>query len=145
MGGCGIEMRISQRRDYTVRLLTALAQRPGTEFVPVGELAEDLSLPRRFSEQQMSALAKEGILSCQRGPGGGCRFAIDPRNVTIAQVVRALKDDVLDIPHTDASAATEFWAQIASAMEDALGKVTVAELATRQTELDVERAPMYHI
>ena len=55
-------MRVSKRLDYTVRGLTALARHaPGTH-VAAGDIADALGLPRRFVEQQFTALARAGIV-----------------------------------------------------------------------------------
>ena len=64
-------MRVSQRVDYSLRLLVALAALPDRQRVAVGELAEALDLPKRFSEQQITQLSRDGIVSCQPGVGGG--------------------------------------------------------------------------
>jgi hypothetical protein len=37
------------------------------------------------------------------------------------------------------------WAVAASGLEDALGRVTLADLARRQAELDAAASPMYYI
>ena len=65
-------MRVSQRLDYAVRLLVLLAAQPPGEHVVVGDLAERIGLPRRFAEQQVSVLARAGIVRCRRGASGGC-------------------------------------------------------------------------
>lgn len=138
-------MRVPQRLDYAVRVLTALADRPPAEPAVAGELAETLRLPRRFVEQQLTALAKAGVLNARRGAGGGFAFARPPERVSVADVVRALEGAVLDVPHTTDSAVTEMWSIAAAALEDHLESVTVRQLADRQAALDFGRGAMYHI
>ena len=65
-------MRVSQRLDYAVRALTALAQQPPGVYVAAGDIADGLGLQRRFVEQQFTGLARAGIVDCRRGAGGGC-------------------------------------------------------------------------
>jgi Rrf2 family protein len=138
-------MRVSQRIDYSVRLLVALASLPENERVAVGDLAVALGLPKRFSEQQITELSRDGIVSSQAGAGGGCRLAPGAVNVTIAQVIRTLEGAVLDVPHTTRSAAAEMWERAAGILEGTLESETIGDLARRQAVLDREGAPMYHI
>ncbi|HEY3317857.1 MAG TPA: Rrf2 family transcriptional regulator [Coriobacteriia bacterium] len=138
-------MRVSQRLDYALRALTALAQQPEGRPMVAGDLARDLGLPKRFLEQQITALGKRGLVSCQRGASGGCVLARSPDLVTVADVVRAVQGEVLDVPHRTGSASSEMWLDVARALEDVLGSVTLRQLAKRQTELDAAAVPMYYI
>jgi Rrf2 family protein len=138
-------MRVSQRLDYALRALTALAQQPAGRPVVAGELAVTLGLPKRFLEQQITALGKRGLVSCQRGAAGGCVLARPAEEITVADVVRAVQGDVLDVPHTTDSAVAEMWAGAARALAQALEAVTLRQLAERQTELDERREAMYYI
>lgn len=138
-------MRVSQRVDYALRLLTALARQPQTRWTGSGELAEHLSLPRRFLELQVGALRTAGLVACRRGAGGGCALARAADRITVADVVRAIDGAVLDVPHTRGSAAAEVWATAAASLERELGSVTLADLAQRQRAIDAESAPIYFI
>jgi Rrf2 family protein len=138
-------VRVSQRLDYAVRALTALAQEPAGQAVVAGELAARLNLPRRFLEQQITALAKRGLVSCTRGAAGGCTLSRPAEAVTVADVVLAVQGDVLDVPRTRDSAVAEMWSDADSALTRALRAVTLKDLATRQSELDAAAAPMYYI
>lgn len=137
-------MRVSQRLDYTVRTLVELA-RAGGGPVAIGELAESIGLPRRFAEQQVTTLAKHGIVTCKRGVGGGCTLARPAQEITVGEIVRAIQGGVLDVPRTAGSAVAEMWARSAGALEAALEAETLAELAARQDVLARESSAMYYI
>lgn len=138
-------MRVSQRVDYALRGLVALAQRtPGTS-VAAGDIADELGLPRRFLEQQFTALAQAGILECRRGAGGGCSMARPAAMVTAADVVRALEGTSLDVPRTSGTVVSDMWADVAHALDEALDGVNLADLAGRQNELDASAAAVYYI
>lgn len=138
-------MRVSQRLDYTVRGLTALAERAFGAFVAAGDIADELSLPRRFVEQQFTALARAGLVECRRGAGGGCALARPADEITVAQIVRAVQGNVLDVPRVTGSSVSEMWAASAASLELALEDTTLADLADRQRGLDAEASPMYYI
>jgi Rrf2 family protein len=138
-------MRVSQRLDYTVRGMTALAARPFGTYVAAGEIADELALPRRFVEQQFTALARAGLVDCRRGAGGGCALARPADEIAVVEIVRAVQGAVLDVPRVTASATSEMWGAAASSLEAALEEVSLADLSRRQKEIDAQSAPMYYI
>lgn len=138
-------MRVSQRLDYAVRALSALARLPAGTPVVAGDLADELGLPKRFLEQQITALGKRGLVSCQRGASGGCVLARPADEITVADVVLAVQRDVLDVPHTTGSSVAEMWETAAAALAETLGRVTLRQLADRQAEIDATQVPMYYI
>jgi Rrf2 family protein len=138
-------VRVSQRLDYSLRGLTALAmQEPGT-YVAAGEIANALGLPRRFVEQQFTALARSGIVECRRGAGGGCALLRPAGEITVAEIVRAVQRVVIDVPQVTGSAVSEMWASASGSLELSLEATTLADLAARQRELDARAAAMYYI
>jgi Rrf2 family protein len=138
-------VRVSQRLDYAVRALVLLAEQPPGEFVAAGDLAERLNMPRRFVEQQVTQLARAGIVECRRGSMGGCALSRSPEAVSMQEIVVALHGDVLDVPHHRDSASAELWQQAEEALADFLSSVNLAQLAERQREIDALSAPMYYI
>lgn len=102
-------------------------------------------LPKRFVEQQVSALARAGLVSCRRGASGGCALVGPADQITVRRVVTALEGDVIDVPRQDRVATTELWQGMASAAEGYLESVTLADLVKAQRELDARSAPMYYI
>ncbi len=138
-------MRVSQRLDYALRALTALAQQPPGRPVVAGDLARTLGLPKRFLEQQITLLGKQALVACQRGAAGGCVLARPAAEISVAEGVDALQGTVLDVPHTTGSAVAEMWEDAARVLRAELSKVRLSDLAERQAELDAERSPMYYI
>jgi Rrf2 family protein len=138
-------VRVSQRLDYVLRSLTALAQRPEGTYVAAGEIADTLGLPRRFVEQQFGTLSRAGIVRCRRGAAGGCALARPASEISVGEVVRAVQGVVIDTPNVTGSAVSEMWSVSAAALEESLDAVDLAALAARQKELDARAAPMYYI
>lgn len=138
-------MRVSQRLDYALRAVTAIASLPPGRSIAAGEVADRLGLPRRFVEQQVTALVKSGLVLSQRGARGGCSLARPAAQITVAEVVEALQGSVLDVPAVTDSAVSEMWSRAAESLRVALASTSIAELAERQREIDAARVPMYHI
>jgi Rrf2 family protein len=138
-------VRIPQRLDYALRALVLLALQPEGEYVAAGDLAEHLGMPRRFVEQQVTSLARAGIVECRRGASGGCALARDASEVTVLDVVVAIQGDVLDVPRVTGSAASTLWAEAAAELGGFFAAVSLAELARRQRDIDGAAATMYWI
>jgi Rrf2 family transcriptional regulator, iron-sulfur cluster assembly transcription factor len=138
-------MRVPQRLDYALRALVLLALQPQGEYIAAGDLAERLSLPRRFVEQQVTALARAGIVRCRRGASGGCALARAADEIAVLDVVEAVQGAVLDVPHVTGSAASALWGDAAEHLQGFLATVSLAELAERQRELEGAATPMYWI
>lgn len=138
-------MRVSQRLDYAMRGLVALAQHRAPVSVAAGDIADALGLPRRFLEQQFTALAQAGIVECRRGAGGGCALARPANEILVSDVVRAIEGTVLDVPRTSGTVITGMWADMASVVEAVMAETTLADLARRQDELDDAQAALYYI
>lgn len=138
-------MRVSQRLDYALRALVLLAMQPDGAYVAAGDLAERLNLPRRFVEQQVTELARAGVVTCRRGASGGCALARPADTISVGDVVLALEGQVLDVPHQTGSAVTEVWQRAAEKLEGFLLETDLASVAARQRKLDAAAAPMYYI
>ena len=138
-------MRVSQRLDYALRALTAIASLPPGTTMAAGEVANRLGLPRRFVEQQITLLAKQGLVVSQRGARGGCSLAQPAGEISVAEVVEALQGSVLDVPSVTDSAVSEMWADAAGSLRDVLSETSLAALVERQRAIDSSAVPMYHI
>lgn len=138
-------MRVSQKLDYAMKTLVLLASKPTGSFVSAGELANRLGLPRRFVEQQISALGRAGIVVCKRGPAGGCSLERDAADISALDVTNALQGYVVDVPRQAGNAVVGLWEGMAANLEEYLATVSLADLAAEQKRLDAQAAPMYYI
>lgn len=138
-------MRVPQSLDYAVRALVLLALQPTGGYIAAGELADHLGLPRRFVEQQVTALSRSGIVECRRGASGGCALARPARDISVFDIVQAVQGEVLDVPRVTGSAASALWQDAADEFGRYLQGVSLEILAERQRELDGAATSMYWI
>ena len=138
-------MRVPQSLDYALRALVLLALQPDGDYIAAGDLADHLGLPRRFVEQQITALSRAGIVRCRRGASGGCSLAHPAREISVLDVVQAIQGEVLDVPRVTGSAASALWQEAADELGGYLRSVPLESLAQRQRDLDGEAASMYWI
>ena len=127
---------VSTKSPYAVLALAELAQRAGPEPVPIGELARRRDVPVQFLEQLFATLRRAGIISSQRGVKGGYRFARDPSEVSVLEIV-----ELLDGPL--GRDADGIFADAARAAREVLAATSIADVIER--ERSEAGADMYHI
>jgi len=138
-------MRVSQRLDYALRAVVLLAGRSPGAYLSGTEIAMRLSVPQRVVEQQLTALARAGILTSRPGAGGGHALARPASEISVEQVVRAIQGGVADVPHTKNSATSQMWQEVEAALAGHLRALDVAALARRQAVLDRHAVADYSI
>jgi Rrf2 family protein len=62
---------ISQRARYAFKIMVALARAPSAEGLNIRQLCAQEKLPRKFTEQILSALRVAGYIRSRRGRDGG--------------------------------------------------------------------------
>lgn len=87
-------MKLSTRSTYGLRAALALAVSYGDVPVTVAALAEENQIPRRYLEQILNRLRRQGLVIATRGPRGGYSLALDPSKVTVGDIVRAVEGDL---------------------------------------------------
>jgi Rrf2 family protein len=128
---------ITSKSPYAVLALAELGRSAGSEPVPIGELARRREVPVQFLEQLFAVLRRAGIISSQRGVKGGYRFAREPADVTVLEIV-----ELLDGPlgrDTD----TGVFADAAAAARAVLQRTTIADVIERESR--EAGASMYYI
>ena len=127
---------ITSKSPYAVAALAELGRSSGTSPVPIGELARRREMPVQFLEQLFAVLRRAGVVSSQRGVKGGYRFARDPSEVSVLEVV-----ELLDGPlGRDAQGV---FGDAARAAREVLGATTIANVIEREAR--EAGASMYHI
>jgi Rrf2 family transcriptional regulator, cysteine metabolism repressor len=127
---------ITSKSPYAVAALAELGRASGTAPVPIGELARRREMPVQFLEQLFAVLRRAGVVSSQRGVKGGYRFARDPSEVSVLEVV-----ELLDGPlGRDAQGV---FGDAAKAAREVLEATTIADVIEREAR--EAGASMYHI
>ena len=81
-------MRVSKRTDYALRALFTLVDHFGGDPIPIRELARRNDAPKRFLEQILLDLKKQGWVHSVAGVRGGYVLGKSPAKITMGEVVR---------------------------------------------------------
>jgi Rrf2 family protein len=127
-------VRISAKADYAVCAVTALSRLEGTATAE--RIAED------------SGLRRAGVVTSRRGADGGHMLALAPKDISVADVLRAVDGPLADV-HGSAPEDMEYdeglevlrplWIAVRSSLRSVLESVTIADLAAGRLPKRVER------
>lgn len=84
-------LRISKKLMFAIEAVLDIAYNAGTEPVQSGEITRRQGIPKRYLEQVLQQLVREGILAGVRGPRGGYRLARERRRINLGEIVRVVR------------------------------------------------------
>jgi FeS assembly SUF system regulator len=131
-------LRISKLTDYGIVLLARFAGAAEGAQLSAREMAETTTLPLPVVSKMLKELASAGLLESLRGAKGGYRLLRAPDAITVAEIVHALEGPIALMEctvgpgHCDQETrcqVQEPWHRINRAVNDALARVTLADLA----------------
>jgi Rrf2 family protein len=81
-------LKLSLRGEYAIRALLVLGLKYDDGVVRIQTISDHQNIPKRFLEQILNDLKSGGFVESRRGIAGGYRLARQPRDITLAAVVR---------------------------------------------------------
>ena len=133
-------MIISARGRYALHVMIALAERPAGEFVPLKEIAEEQSIPHKYTEAIMTALVKSGLAEGSRGKYGGYRLCRKPEEYTAAEILKVTETSISAVSCTEAGTACPqaescptlpMWRALDETVNEFLSRYTLADLLVK--------------
>src|SRR5512134_11208 len=82
---------LSKTSEYALRAVLFLARESRDIPVPAGDIASGLDVPANYLSKILHTLSRAGVVSSERGPGGGYRLARAPDTISLADVVGAFE------------------------------------------------------
>jgi Rrf2 family transcriptional regulator, iron-sulfur cluster assembly transcription factor len=96
-------LRLSKKMLFAIEAVLDIAYHAGSEPVQSREITRRQEIPRRYLEQALQQLVRQGVLIGVRGPRGGYRLARERRRISIGDIVRVVRDmETSDDPIQDA-------------------------------------------
>ena len=108
--------------------------------VTLNTISERQDISLSYLEQLFSRLRKSGLVKSVRGPGGGYRVGLDPKAISVSDIIRAV-DEQIDATqcggnencHDDRRCMThDLWTSLNHKILEYLEGVTLAELVAAQ-------------
>lgn len=135
-------MRLTTKGRFAVTAMIDLAMRGETGPVALASVSERQKISLSYLEQLFGKLRRYKLVDSVRGPGGGYCIARPLSMVTVADIIRAV-DEQLDATqcggrencHDEHRCMThDLWSTLNSKMYEYLSSVTLAELVERQQQ-----------
>jgi Rrf2 family protein len=141
-------MKLSLRGGYALRALLVLGKNYGDGVIQIQSIAAQQNIPRSFLEQILNDLKGGGFVESRRGIAGGYRLARPPEMIPLSQVIRHIEGALAPVncasqnfykacncPNVQHCAIRSVMKEVRDAMVTILDKVTVAELCSRERDL----------
>jgi len=82
---------LSKKTDYGMELMIALAQSFGEGPVSLRLVAKEKKLPLKFLEQIAGDFRQASLIEAKEGRGGGYFLTLDPKKITVDQIIQVLE------------------------------------------------------
>ena len=142
-------MNISAKTEYACLAALELAAQYGSgEPVRIRDIAEKHGIPSRFLVQILLQLKGAGLATSTRGAAGGYRFARDPEQVTLWDVMSVIEGPMDDMTGSASEETPQsrvllgVWNEVSAVQREMLAGTTFAELAEKAQG---EPESMYYI
>lgn len=154
---------LSKKTQYTLRALYNLAGKHGGPPVAIAEMAQEELIPKKFLEQILLVLKREGLVASKAGCQGGYSLARPPEQITAGEVIRLMEGPLAPLP---CASETRFrkcdecvdiqtcgtrmvMREVRDAIAQILDRTSIAEICRRQSEArhqsSQSEALMYYI
>lgn len=138
-------LRLSRKTLFAIEAVLDIAYHSGSEPVQSREITERQGIPRRYLEQALQNLVRNGVLVGVRGPRGGYRLARERRRITVGEIVRIVhsaeqeeegEDEDLGSP-LGQKVVRPLWQDVQQDMMARLDEVTIDDLCLRANDAGI--------
>lgn len=132
-------MMISTKGRYALRFLIDVAQRQGGGFVPLKDVAQRQEISEKYLEIVVKELVRGGLLTAQRGKGGGYRLARPAEEYSVAEILERMEGPLAPVSclepgraecaRRDGCPTLSLWQGLDQVIGEYLSRYTLADLA----------------
>lgn len=123
-------MKLSKKGRYAVTAMMELALNANKGPMPLANISLGSEISMSYLEQLFASLRNHGLVKGTRGPGGGYRLARLPEQITIAEILKAVDNNV-DTVSTDeqhpVNLSYTLWNSLSERIYDFLNELTLGE------------------
>ena len=131
-------MKISTKGRYALRMMTDIASTGDDGFISLKEISERQNISKKYLEQIVPQLTRQGLLKTNRGNRGGYALARPAKEITVGDVLRAAEGSIAPVsclefevnkcPRADKCATLYVWEGLNKVISEYLDGVTVADI-----------------
>lgn len=135
-------MMVSTRGRYALRMMIDLAENSHDHaYIAMKDIAERLEISKKYMEQIMPVLVKNGLVEGLQGQGGGYRLTRRPEDYRVGEILRLTEGDLApvsclsgDSPCTRSGGCRtiDMWSRFNKLTNDFFDGITVADLMHKE-------------
>lgn len=88
---------ISTRGRYALRVMIDLAEHSGEGYIPMKDVVSRQEISKKYMEQIMPSLVKNGLVEGVHGKGGGYRLTREVSDYTVGEILRTAEGDLAPV------------------------------------------------
>ena len=120
-------MKLSGKGRYAIKAMINIALNNSKQPKTLLEISKHQGISLSYLEQLFALLRKHNLVSGVRGPGGGYRLSVEPKDITIAQIINAINSD-MPVKTVSESKDEVIWDNFSDRLCNYLETVTLGSL-----------------
>ena len=138
-------LRLSKKALFAIEAVLDIAYYSAGEPVHSGDITHRQGIPRRYLEQALQQLVRQGLLVGVRGPNGGYRLARERRRISVGDIVRVVHKIGTSDMEADEMVGSELgqrvvwplWQVLQDEVMERLDATTIDDLCTRANKCGI--------
>ena len=132
-------MKLTTKGRYAVTAMLDLGLRYGEGAVTLSDIAKRQGISLSYLEQLFAKLRRNGLVDSVRGPGGGYSLARDPSEISVAEIVLAINENIdarrcageSNCSGNEPCLTHGLWEELSDRISSFLNSITLADLVSR--------------
>jgi len=141
-------MRLSTKSRYAVTSLIDMVMHSDTGPVSLADISVRQGISLSYLEQLFAKMRRNKLVASTRGPGGGYSLEDTPEAVCIADIIRAV-DEEMNVTNKDVmDGSTDFepclteklWEELSEQIHDYLATISLADMMQDEEVVELSRS-----
>lgn len=132
-------MKLTTKGRYAVTAMLDLGLRYDQGVVTLADIAKRQGISLSYLEQLFAKLRRVGLVNSVRGPGGGYNLAKDPSEISVAEIILAINENIdarrcggtSDCVGGDRCLTHDLWEGLSERIYDFLAEITLGDLVNK--------------
>jgi Rrf2 family transcriptional regulator, iron-sulfur cluster assembly transcription factor len=135
-------MKLTTKGRYAVTAMLDLATNYGNGSITLADISKRQGISLSYLEQLFAKLRRNGLVDSTRGPGGGYRLNRDANAISVAEVIKAVDENInadpckgrKDCREGQGCLSHELWAELSHQIYEFLDDITLAQVIEKHAE-----------
>ena len=127
-------MIVSTKGRYALRVMLDLAEHPGSDFIPLQEIADRQNISKEYLNSILKVLVANHQLLSLRGKGGGYKLCMAPEQYSVGTILKIVEGDLSPVscsqqacPHMASCRSFGMWQELDQVITDYLNGVKLSD------------------